>query len=439
MEPQVMICFAITILMMVLFIWNPYNSLATTSVIGIVLYFVTGCVDEEVIVSSFGSTAGLLTCAMFVVSAGFNKTQFVKNLAEKVHQISKGNLSIVIAGYGLIAIMLTQFVPSTLVPFCILAPMLANTAEKMGYSPSKVMFPIGVICITTIAALPVGGSAASYVSLNAQMEAYGALPTADVFSKFSSRAPLVVLLFLYCVFIAPKFCPDHPSVDIVSVDKMDGKGSARAQKELEKAQLPAFQEAAALVIFFLVTVALIFSSTLGLENWMIAMVGAILMIITGVLKPKEASKAIPIWICLMFVGGLVIAGALTNTGAGDMIGAAVGSIVGRYQSNILYYLVICIGAYVATQFLNNRTTNMIFYPIIIQTCLNLGADPLGGMLCAQAATQCAFITPTATSTVAYIMGAGGYDLKTMLKMGWLPTVLCFVVLSTWMSFMYPVF
>ena len=61
------------------------------------------------------------------------------------------------------------------------------------------------------------------------------------------------------------------------------------------------------------------------------------------------------------------------------------------------------------------------------------------MICVMAATQTAFILPTATSTVVYAMGMGGYDLKTMLKMGWLPTLLCWVVLAGWLSIIYPVF
>ena len=250
-------------------------------------------------------------------------------------------------------------------------------------------------------------------------------------------------MFIYCVFIAPRFSPDRPVVSIVGVDEMDGKGSSLAQKELEKAKLPDFQEKAALAIFFGVTVALIVFNTLDLpftmENWTVTMVGALLMIFTGVLKPKEASRAIPIWVWLMFVGGLVMAGALANTGAGNMIGDAVASIVNRYQSTPLYYLLFVVGPYICTQFLNNRTTNFIFYPIAIQVCLSLGVDPVGSLICVQAATQTAFIFPTATATVAYTMGAGGYDLKTMFKMGWLPTILCIATLTIWLSILYPVF
>ena len=443
MDMQVMICFAITILLMVLFIWNPYKSIATTTVLGILLYFVTGCVDEEAIIQSFGNTTGLLTCTMFVVSAGFNKTQFVRRIAELVHRVSNGSLAKVMLGYGAIGVILDMFIPSALAVFCILSPMLAATVEDMGYSPSKVMFPFAVLTIANMASLPIGGCATMYAQYNAQLEALGAAPTAEIFDPMIGRLPVLIVSFIYCCFIATKFTPDRPVVSIVGIDDMEGGGSERAKKALEKAPLSSFHETSALVIFFGVTIGLlvinVFELPFVLENWNITLAGALLMIFTGVLKPKEASKAIPLWVWLMFVGGLVMASALAKTGAGDMIGNAVASVVNNFPITPLYYLMLSVGPYICTNFLNNRTTNFIFYPIAIQICMSLGADPVGSLICVQASTQIAFIMPTATASVAYCMGAGGYDLKTMFKMGWFPTILFILVLVVWLSILYPIF
>lgn len=437
-----MVCFAITALLMVLFIWDPYKSIATTTVLGVVLFYITGCVDEEIVVSSFGDTTGLLTCTMFVVTAGFNKTQFIKNVASTVNRLSKGNLTLVLLGYSVIGLLLVQFIPSILVIFCILAPMLSVTVESMGYHPAKVIFPFAILLITNVVCMPIGSGAAEFAIYNTQLEAFGSTARAEIFDPFFGRWPVLVAMFIYCVFIAPRFTPDQPVTGVVSMDELDG-GKDRAKKELEKPKLAPFQEAAALVIFFGVTISLLIVNTVELpfaiDNWAITMAGALLMIFTGVLKPKEASRALPIWVWLMFVGGLVMAGALSQTGAGEIIGDVVANLVGVFQNTFLYYLLLCMGPYICTNFLNNRTTTFIFYPIAIQVCQSLGADPVGSMICVMAATQTAFILPTATSTVVYAMGLGGYDLRTMLKMGWFPTLLCWVVLAGWLSIIYPVF
>ncbi|MBM6777809.1 anion permease [Collinsella tanakaei] len=441
MDMQVMICFAITILLMVLFIWDPYKSIATTTVLGVVLFFITGCVDEEVVVSSFGNTTGILTCTMFVVTAGFNKTQFVKTLAQTVQRLSKGSLTLVLLGYSIIGLLLVQFIPSILVVFCVMAPMLAATVETMGYSPSRVMFPYAALLISCVVCMPIGSGATEYAIYNTQLEALGSEYRAGIFDPFMGRWPVLVAMFIYCIFIAPRFTPKEPVAAIMGVEEQDTKGRAKA--ELEKPKLNSFQEASALIIFFGVTLALIIVSTvelpIQLDNWVVTMAGALLMIFTGVLKPKEASRALPIWVWLMFVGGLVMAGALTNTGAGEIIGNTVAALVNTFQNTFMYYILLCVGPYICTNFLNNRTTTFIFYPIAIQVCEALGANPIGSIICVMAATQSAFILPTATSTVVYAMGAGGYDLKTMLKMGWFPTLLIWVVLAAWLSIIYPVF
>ena len=342
-----MVCFAITALLMVLFIWDPYKSIATTTVLGVVLFYVTGCVDEEIIVSSFGDTTGLLTCSMFVVTAGFNKTQFIKNVASAVNRLSKGNLTLVLLGYSVIGLLLVQFIPSILVIFCILAPMLSVTVESMGYHPAKVMFPFAVLLITNVVCMPIGSGAAEFAIYNTQLEAFGATARAEIFDPFLGRWPVLVAMFIYCVFIAPRFTPNHAVTDVVSMDQLEG-GESRAKKELEKPKLSPFQETAALVIFFGVTISLLVVNTVELpftiENWAITMAGALLMIFTGVLKPKEASRALPIWVWLMFVGGLVMAGALSQTGAGEIIGEVVANLVGVFQNTFLYYLLLCISA-----------------------------------------------------------------------------------------------
>jgi len=82
---------------------------------------------------------------------------------------------------------------------------------------------------------------------------------------------------------------------------------------------------------------------------------------------------------------------------------------------------------------------MILYPIVIQVCLALGANPIGPVIVIQAASFAAFLTPMATGTVPYYMGLGGYDQKTILKMGVIPSALCFVVTIVWNTIVFPLF
>lgn len=76
-------------------------------------------------------------------------------------------------GYVLIGVLLSQFIQSPVVVFGIVAPMLIASAESMGISPSKVIFPVGVATICTCCTLPLGAGATVAGELNGYIESYG--------------------------------------------------------------------------------------------------------------------------------------------------------------------------------------------------------------------------------------------------------------------------
>jgi di/tricarboxylate transporter len=52
-------------------------------------------------------------------------------------------------------------------------------------------------------------------------------------------------------------------------------------------------------------------------------------------------------------------------------------------------------------------------------------------------SMCSLVTPMATSVVPMMMGAGGYDQKALLKMGWLPSILMGVIAVAVGMTLYP--
>lgn len=427
------ICLIICLLAVVNFVWGKLT-LGTTAMCALMLFFFTGILDASQVLSCFSNATGIMMVSMFIVAAGFNKTQFVKNVANSIGKAAKGSLTKVMIGYMLIALLLCQFIQSNLIPFCIVAPLLIATVESMGYKSSKVIYSLGLICIVNCQCLPLGGGATVYAELNGYLEANGAAQQMSIWAPMISRIALFVLMTIYAIFIAPKFAPDEPVVAIkdMNVDEVAGR-------QLGQKALAPFQEKCGYIIFFLVTIALLFSEQIGQPTWAICTVGALLMVITGVLSAKEAVQAMPIWVYLLFVGSIGMANALSATGAGAAIGNLLANLAGGTRSSLLLYALFFIIPYVATQFMFNRTTMMILYPIVIQVCLALGANPIGPVIVIQAASFAAFLTPMATGTVPYYMGLGGYDQKTILKMGAIPSILCFVVTIVWNTIVFPLF
>lgn len=431
---QLTICLIISVLTIISFVWGKL-SLATTAMTSMMLFFITGCVDADTVLACFGNASGIMIAAMFVVAAGFNKTKFVRNVASGIGRIAKGSLTKVMIGYVLAAVVLCQFIKSNLIPFCILSPLLVRTVEEMGVKPSKVMYSLGIAVIVTCQALPLGSGATVYAELNGYLAANGSLAQMSIWDPMISRLPVIILTTIYCIFVAPRLAPSEPVVAIQDMNVENVAGSAMKEQEMTS-----FQETCGYLIFFGVSLALLVSANFGWPSWAICLIGAIAMVLTGVLKPKEATASIPLWVYLLFVGSIVMANALSQTGAGELIGNFLAKLAGMTGNNsVLIYLIFFLVPYIATQFMFNQTTYLIIVPIVIQTCLALGANPIGPIIVVQQAAFAAFLTPMATGTVPYYMGLGGYDLKTILKMGIFPSIIICVASVAWNAVMYPLF
>lgn len=429
------ICLIIFVLMILGFCTSKF-SLATVSLTAMLALTVTGCLSAGDALAYFGNSNVIMIAGMCVVAAGFNRTQFCISLANTISKFANGSLNKLMLGYVIIGVLLSQFIQSPVVVFGIVAPMMAASAEKMGYKPSKVMFPLGVATVVTCCTLPVGAGATIASELNGYITAYydaiGETPlhTVGFMDGMYARLPLLIICTLYCAFVATKLSPDEPVT----------KSSAVVQSGAAREPLKPFQEYAAIAIFFLDALALMFASTLGLANWEITVIGALAMVICGVLTPREATGALPMSMLLLIAGALAMSGALSATGAGALIGDQIGGMIAavNYNTYIVGFIFFFI-PFVLTQVMQNRGTMLIFHPIAIATCHTIGANPVGLMILIQAACLSAFMTPMATPAIPYIMNYGGYDQKSMFKQSWPLVIICCLVSVGWIMTIFPIF
>ena len=93
------------------------------------------------------------------------------------------------------------------------------------------------------------------------------------------------------------------------------------------------------------------------------------------------------------------------------------------HNSYLIGAVFFLAAFVMTSLLYNRAVSKILIPLVILTSMSLKCDPRGLMEMCYIGSMCSVMTPMATSVVPMMMGAGGYDQKALIKMGWLPAFL----------------
>lgn len=426
---QLTICLLIFVLTIVGYC-SGVRSLATVAITSLMALCFTGCLDAKTAIGFFANNNVIMVASMCVVAAGFNRTKACTTIAGKISGIAKGSPRKMMFGYVCIGVLLSQFIQSPVVVFGIVAPLCLASTEEMGLKASKTMFPLGISTVVTCCTLPFGAGATVPAELNGYLESYGYTDyLVGQLDPMKARLPMLIISILYFSFFAMKFAPDEPIVE----------PSFNVKKAAAKAPLSPFAEWVGIIIFFADAVALMFASQLNLQSWQITMVGALAMVWCGVLKPKEAAASVPLSMLFLIVGNLAISNALSNTGAGELVGGYIGQVVTRVNGNsYIIGLIFFVVPFILTQFMSNRGTMMIFFPIAIATCESIGGNPVGLMILIQAACLTAFMTPMATQAISPIMGYGGYDQVSMIKQSPIIAVISCIVSVGWTMTLFPI-
>lgn len=428
MDLQMTICLLVFLFMVISFSLNKIP-MALTSMIGMLTLVATGCVDSKTALGNIGSSTVVTMISMFIIAAGLNRTQMVTHLSKMVYRVTKGSFTKVLAGYVLVTFALGQFIPSITALFALVCPLVINMCDELDISPSKMMYSIALVAVSgSFTITPIGPYAASFIEDNGYLAEYGITDYAfTMFTEMSIKVPVVIFVLIWAIFFAPKFAPDKP---VVPLKMMEGR--KRAQKE----PLSPVREVIGYAVFAIVIVCLIFQS-FGLPSWLIPAIGAATLVFTGVLTEKEAIDNMCLDIIMLYVGVVTLGSAFGNTGAGALVGDTVAGMLSRTQNSYVIGAIFFVAAFLMTSLLYNRAVSKILIPLVILTAMSLECDPRGLMEMCYIGSMCSLITPMATSVVPMMMGAGGYDQKWLLKMGWLPSILMGVIAVTVGMTLYP--
>ncbi len=392
-------------------------SMGTIGMITMAALLITGCLSAKDALGYFANKNVILMLSMFVVSAGLSRTSFLEKFSNVIVSLAKGSFKKTFLCYIIMSVILTNLLNSPLVVFTIMLPLVDSMCKHYDINPAKVMFPIGLCCIACCCIMPFGAAIGQSALYNGFLESYGFDISFTSLDFFIGRAPFLLIVPAWAFTFGYKIAPARPITELVELTA----GNA------EKKPLGKFADIAGVIIFFGVIVLCCFGDQLSLEAWMICFVGAVLDLVLGVLTSKEAIKALPVSLACMLIGALAMAGALTATGAGDIIGQFLSSMVGGMHNSYLLGAVFFLLPFILTQFMQNQAVMAMFVPICLMVSKNLNADPTGFLVLITAGSLTAFMTPMATSCIPALMGAGGYDIKSLIKQGILPSMIFSVI------------
>ena len=428
MTTQMILCILLFVLMLVNFLLGkfPLGVIAGTTASLLVL---TGCTTPDTILKGIGSSNTVILATMIILASGLGRTSFPSKLTAGIRKITGGSYKLAYLGILVIALALTSMLTSPMATYAIVFPIMDSICDEFGVSRSKAQFPLMVVCLACCSILPLGASISQAAVYDGYMQTYGFAEHFTAMDFFWGRWPFIFITIAWAYFLAPKFTPEQPAVPITTLEA----------KKSDKRVLSSFSNIAGVVIFVLVVLGFVFNSYINIPTWYIAFFGVMLMVICKTLTKNEAIKAIPVDICLLYVGANTMATALVETGTAEYIGTVISATVGGVTNSFILHAVFFIVPFVITQFMQNQSVMNVFAPIALLTCSALGADPRGCLVLISAGSLTAYMTPSATSAVAMCMGAGGYDVKTLFKMGWLLAIILCVGYVTYVSLFMPAF
>ena len=184
------------------------------------------------------------------------------------------------------------------------------------------------------------------------------------------------------------------------------------------------QEKKAIIIFIaLLALGLVLFSDMRLS--LALMTGAVLMILTGVLRIEEAYHSIG-WQSVFLLASLIplgLAVEVTNTAA--WIAQQTLTLLGDVPLWVLQ-AALAVLATIFTLLMSNVGATVLLVPLAINIAIGVGANPAVFALTVALATSNSFLIPT-HQVNALIMGPGGYHVKDFIRAGGVMTALFLVV------------
>lgn len=159
-----------------------------------------------------------------------------------------------------------------------------------------------------------------------------------------------------------------------------------------------------------------------------ALLGCLVLILTGCLNWKDAMNALSTQVILIIVSSLALGLALLKTGGAEFLANMFVYITfGAPPSIVLMSLMMMMG--VLTNVVSNNAAAVIGTPIAIGIAQQLGLPLEPFVLAVLFGSNLSFATPMAYQTNVLIMNAGGYKFGDFVRVGIPLTIILWLVLS----------
>lgn len=395
----------------------PYTVISMGIIIALIM---TGIMTIDEAFSGLTNSNVIMFAAMFVIGAGIVKSGLLdstKNIVMRYQNRPK----IVLLVLMLVATVLS-ILTSAVGTMAILLPLIINIANNLNISRSKFIYPVAMIANIATACTFLGQGAANMNWSDVMVNMGGPVPF-GIWDFTIARIPVIVTTIIYGVFVSQYLLPDIPNSQFDT-----GKPVVEKTKTIDVKK----QRIAQIICSFTIIGMIVLDYFSLVPMYIVACIGAVLLILFGVLSEMEAISSIHGPTMFLFIGVLPLSDALKMTGAADVVASLMRTLLGNTTNPYIIMAVLFVVPLILTQVMSNIAAVAVFVPLVCSVAVSIGIDPRAGVMAVLIASCTSILTPMAAAAQAMILAPGGYSMKDYLKYGFplvlINTVVCIVVL-----------
>ncbi|HBR3026376.1 TPA: SLC13/DASS family transporter [Klebsiella pneumoniae] len=410
MEP-ITITLCLLVFAIIMFVWEKVP-LAVTSMVVCVALVLTGVLDLKQAFAGCIDSNVILFVAMFIVGGALFETGMANKVGGVITHFAKTEKQLIFIIMVVVGVM-SGFLSNTGTA-AVLIPVVIGVAAKSGFTRSRLLMPL-------VFAAALGGNL-SLIGAPGNLIAQSALQNIGSGFGFFEYAkvglPMLVCGILYFLTIGYKFLPNNSNSSEV--------GSIGEQRDYS--HVPRWKQILSLVVLIATILGMIFEKQTGISLTVAGCIGALVLVITGVLTEKQAYKAIDSQTIFIFGGTLALAKALEMTGAGKLVADQVIGLLGNNSSPFMLLVVVFALSVVMTNFMSNTATVALLVPVSLSIAAGMGADPRAVLMATVIGSSCAYATPIGMPANMMVLSAGGYKFVDYAKSG-IPLIIVSTIVS----------
>lgn len=362
--------------------------------------------------AAFASPAILALASLFVIAYAMELSGLlgvlIRGATRLCARLGAAGLWLVIAFCGVASAFLNN------TPIVVLgAPVVRDVARSMDLSPKRFLIPLSYATILGGACTLIGTSTNLLVN---DMARNAGQPAFSLFEITPVALVIAAVGGLYLVLVGPRLLGAEPAASpaeqMARPPNSPPTGEDPALYPVDAPFHPLKAGAALGVFVLVVTVA-----ALGLlPIAAAAFAGAVLLVVTGVIRVEDAYKGLRPEILLLIAGMVVVGLSLELTGLAALTSDA---LVGWLRHlGPLYALALIYGAtLLLTEILSNAAVAVLLTPMAVALAESLGVSPRPFLVAVMMAASAAFATPFGYQTNVLVYQMGGYRYLDFVRIG----------------------